>query len=160
VNIGERIYTLRKKAGLSQEQLAEILGTTRQAVSKWEAGKSLPDLEAVIKLGAHFQVSMDHLLLGKAEATTMQSAVESKPAGGYRYLWIVLTIVGLVLLILLPVFASSYCVLMKNLGPVYADPMEYLNEWPLAAVKWTALGAILSGLIGIVWVFRPQKCRK
>ena len=157
MNIGERIYTLRKKAGLSQEQLAEILDTTRQAVSKWEAGKSLPDLEAVIKLGAHFQVSMDHLLLGKAEAATTQSAVESRPAGGHRCLWIVLTIVGLVLLILLPVFASSYCVLMKNLGPVYADPMEYLNEWPLVAVKWLALGAFLGGTVGLIWVLRPRK---
>ena len=41
----ENIYTLRRKAGLSQEQLAERLEVTRQTVSKWETGRSVPDLE-------------------------------------------------------------------------------------------------------------------
>ena len=40
-----RLYELRKKAGLSQEGLADLLGVTRQAVQKWEAGSSRPDMD-------------------------------------------------------------------------------------------------------------------
>lgn len=53
---------LRRKNQLSQEQLAERLGVSRQAVAKWEAGQSWPDLENVIALGECFGVSLDSLL--------------------------------------------------------------------------------------------------
>ena len=59
--ISERIYTLRRKSGLSQEQLAEKIGVSRQAISKWENGSSVPDLENLIALSACFQISMDEL---------------------------------------------------------------------------------------------------
>ena len=63
--IGQRISELRKKNGLTQEQLAEELGTTRQAISKWESEKSSPDIDSVIRMGTLFDVSMDYLLLGE-----------------------------------------------------------------------------------------------
>ena len=43
--LSEKIYTLRRKNGLSQEQLAERIGVSRQAVSKWEGGLSVPELD-------------------------------------------------------------------------------------------------------------------
>ena len=48
MTIGTKIQTLRKQRGLSQEQLAETLGVSRQAVSKWEAEQSVPDIDKII----------------------------------------------------------------------------------------------------------------
>ena len=60
---GEKIAALRRKAGLSQEALAEELGISRQAVSRWETNESLPDTEKVIRLSRRFHVTTDYLLL-------------------------------------------------------------------------------------------------
>lgn len=64
----ERILSLRKKNGFSQEELAEKLGVTRQAVSKWESRQSTPDPENIIELSKIFGVSTDYLLIGKEES--------------------------------------------------------------------------------------------
>ena len=63
MDIGNRINQLRKLAGMTQEQLAEKLNVSRQTVSKWEAGTTLPDLESIIKIVKIFHVSLDDLLL-------------------------------------------------------------------------------------------------
>lgn len=62
MTIGERIAQLRRAAGLSQEQLAEALEVSRQAVSKWETGQALPDIDRIGRLCALFSVSADELL--------------------------------------------------------------------------------------------------
>lgn len=59
--LSENIYALRRKSGLSQEQLAERIGVSRQAVSKWESGASTPELEKLRLLCQCFQISMDAL---------------------------------------------------------------------------------------------------
>lgn len=61
---GERIYNLRKKSGLSQEEFADKLGVSRQAVSKWETGQSVPDSEKAAAIGSFFGVSLDWLING------------------------------------------------------------------------------------------------
>jgi transcriptional regulator with XRE-family HTH domain len=78
--IGETIYNLRRKQGLSQEQLAEIIGVSRQTVSKWEGNQSTPDLEKLMALAACFQVSMD-VLTGYGSGTTQPvEPVATEPA--------------------------------------------------------------------------------
>ena len=57
-----RLYELRKKAGLSQEGLADLLGVTRQAVSKWELDDALPDTDKLVPLARALGVSVDELL--------------------------------------------------------------------------------------------------
>lgn len=59
--LSEKIYTLRRRNGLSQEQLAEKLGVSRQAVSKWEGGLSTPELDKLMALSQCFGVSLDEL---------------------------------------------------------------------------------------------------
>ena len=61
----ERLFNLRRQAGLSQEELANLLGITRQAVQKWEAGTSRPDMDNLISLSEYFKVSLDYLVTGK-----------------------------------------------------------------------------------------------
>lgn len=64
MNISDRIQNLRKMKGLSQEQLADVLGVSRQAVSKWESEQSTPDMEKIITMSDYFEVTTDYLLKG------------------------------------------------------------------------------------------------
>ena len=58
----DKLITLRKKAGWSQEELAEQLGVTRQSVSKWEGAQSVPDIDKILQLSHLFGVTTDYLL--------------------------------------------------------------------------------------------------
>ena len=62
MTLGEKITDLRKKRGLSQEDLAITLGVSRQAVSKWELGDATPDTDKIIALADYFDVTTDWLL--------------------------------------------------------------------------------------------------
>ena len=62
MNLAEKILYCRKKAGLSQEALAEKLGVSRQAVSKWETGDAVPELSKLVLLAKAFDVTTDWLL--------------------------------------------------------------------------------------------------
>ena len=65
--LADKIIVLRKKNGWSQEQLAEELGISRQSVSKWESGMSIPDIDKILKLSELFGVSTDYLLREEIE---------------------------------------------------------------------------------------------
>ena len=62
MTLSEKIYYYRKKLGKSQEELAEALGVSRQAVSKWETGESEPELAKLRALAAAFSITVDALL--------------------------------------------------------------------------------------------------
>lgn len=62
MKLSEQIYAFRRRAKLSQEELAEQVGVSRQAVSKWERGEATPDVEKLVALARVFQVTVDELL--------------------------------------------------------------------------------------------------
>ena len=64
MNIADRIQGLRKTKGLSQEDLADKIGVSRQAVSKWESEQSIPDIDKIIIMSEFFEVSTDYILKG------------------------------------------------------------------------------------------------
>lgn len=87
--MGERLYELRRKRGLNQEQLADELGVSRQAVSKWERGESQPDVGNLIALSNLYGVSIDYLAKGdpddkpddaKMDAEACEEKNEAAPA--------------------------------------------------------------------------------
>jgi len=61
----ERIYQARKAKGFSQEDLAELIGVSRQAVSKWETGEAMPDMDKLIALCGALDLNIEYLALGK-----------------------------------------------------------------------------------------------
>lgn len=67
MTIGQKIIQLRNAADISQEQLAETLGVSRQSISKWEMDQALPQIDKVLQLAEIFSVSTDELLLDKIE---------------------------------------------------------------------------------------------
>ncbi|MCL2406879.1 MAG: helix-turn-helix domain-containing protein [Defluviitaleaceae bacterium] len=76
MNMGRRILQLRVNNGLSQESFAELLGVTRQSISKWELDLAVPDAEKIIKLSKLFGVTTDWLLLNKGSARTKLNAAK------------------------------------------------------------------------------------
>ena len=64
----DKLIELRKKSGMSQEELAEKLGVSRQSVSKWEGAQSTPDLNRILEISKIFDVSTDYLLKDEIEA--------------------------------------------------------------------------------------------
>lgn len=64
MNIGQRIYKIRQQKNITQEQLAKDLAISRQAVSKWESGKAIPDIENLMYISSLYDVSLDELIKG------------------------------------------------------------------------------------------------
>ena len=77
MTIGQKIVNLRTAADISQEQLAETLGVSRQSVSKWEMDQALPQIDKVLQLAELFGVTTDALLQDKI-------ALDRAPAGAPR----------------------------------------------------------------------------
>ena len=80
--LAEKIMEMRKKNGWSQEELAYQLGVSRQSVSKWESGASIPDLERILKLSEIFGVSTDYLL--KEERNWEKTKVRKPLPSGWK----------------------------------------------------------------------------
>ena len=78
MSLGDKIAELRRQRGWSQENLAERLGVTRQSVSKWESGASVPDLDKIIGLSELFGVTTDYLI--KCEGAAEAAPSEAEPA--------------------------------------------------------------------------------
>ena len=75
MTLGEKIVKQRKELNYTQEQLADILGVSRQSISKWESDIAYPETDKLIELGRLFNCSMDYLL--KEEVTEKSSVQES-----------------------------------------------------------------------------------
>lgn len=77
MSLGDKLAKLRKENNYTQDQLAEILGVSRQSVSKWESDVAYPETDKLIKLGELYNCSMDYLL---KEDVVQEHAVEAAPA--------------------------------------------------------------------------------
>ena len=77
MTLGEKLSKLRKEYNYTQEQLADILGVSRQSISKWESDMAYPETEKLIALGKLFGCSMDYLLKDEITDKTGTSVSES-----------------------------------------------------------------------------------
>ena len=62
MNLGTNLYNARKKSGLSQEEVAEKLGVSRQTISKWETDETLPDIRQAKRLAGLYRLTLDDLI--------------------------------------------------------------------------------------------------
>ena len=84
MQLSEKIYYCRKKAGLSQDALAEAVGVSRQAISKWELGAAVPETSKLVPLAAALGVSVDWLLSEEGPEEEADSSQEYDP-GCFTY---------------------------------------------------------------------------
>ncbi len=80
MTFADKLIALRKKAGWSQEELAEQLNVTRQSVSKWEGAQSVPELDKMLRLSELFGVSTDYLLKDEIEEPEHIKAANDTPS--------------------------------------------------------------------------------
>ena len=135
----ENIYILRRKAGLSQEQLAERLEVTRQTVSKWETGRSVPDLEKLEAMARVFGVTLNELT-GTEEPAPRQPAVRTGHMG------MALCVAGAGCLILLGVLSLA--------APQTA---EQINASSTVTINGSGLLMCLSAAVMAVGAWLPLK---
>lgn len=77
--LGERIAQARKSSGYTQEEFAQMLNVTAQAVSKWENGNSCPDIQLLPKISEILKISIDELLTGSKKAFEPQPEIKKNP---------------------------------------------------------------------------------
>ena len=100
MKLSEKLYWLRKRSGLSQEQLAERLDVSRQAVSKWESGVSVPESEKLVVISSYFNVSVDYLLKDEIDYPDTNEPTSSQKKNEIaRYVGLGLCILGFLCLI-------------------------------------------------------------
>ena len=77
MNLGTNLYNARKKSGLSQEEVAEKLGVSRQTISKWETDETLPDIRQAKRLAGLYRLTLDDLIAFDAEVEEIQRTIDS-----------------------------------------------------------------------------------
>ena len=115
----EKLYTLRKQKGLSQEQLAEELNVSRQAISKWESGRAFPETEKLLAVSDYFGVSLDELMKEEANPVRKDPQEKPKPAGNERKkqtLGLIVCIGGVVCLLLWGVLSLVFPAASEQIG--------------------------------------------
>ena len=149
MTLNEKIYNLRKNAGYSQEALAEKTGVSRQSVSKWETGESVPEIDKIVALSKIFSVTTDYLLNDdyeeeiKTEENTVsveikqtedvKEAVRSKIP---KYAWlsgVILSVIGVSILlrVLIPVLGFSVFMVITKAEVVEAQTVvsgDYIGD--------------------------------
>lgn len=127
--LADKITALRKKAGWSQEELAEQLGVTRQSVSKWEGAQSVPDMDKVVQMSRLFDVTTDFLLkdeLSEEEDYTRENKAKSPVVGAVSGIyWLLVTAVYL----------------FYTFGPMGNGQPKY--SWFIWAVAGVLFGAVM-----------------
>lgn len=157
MRIGKKIEALRKENHMSQQQLAETIHISRQAISKWENGAVVPDTDNVVLLSKYFQVPIEYLLFDeydspeqviKKESVTNQtreSGVSSEKMNLTKKLYFFGIALGCVLILmsLVGCYVEKYYAMQSKSG-YFVNAFQYLNtSIPLFLI-------LVSGLILMV----------
>ncbi|MBR6484718.1 MAG: helix-turn-helix transcriptional regulator [Clostridiales bacterium] len=123
MTISDRIQALRKAKGMSQEQLADAVGVSRQAVSKWESEQTIPDIDKVVAMSELFDVTTDYILRGiepveiqdhKTMADVIDQKVLKKENGGKARTILKYVLIGLGVLLSIDVISFVIYVLING----------------------------------------------
>lgn len=138
--IAEKIKNARIQKGYTQEQVAEELLVSRQTVSNWENGKSLPDIISIIRMSDLYELSLDELIKGdKALLKKMDKDVRAVKAEKQimKFAWISI-VIGTILIILGEIFEGNPLI-------------DFMN----GALPWVLLGLML--LLAILYLNKEEK---
>lgn len=173
MNIADRIQNLRKSRGISQEELADKIGVSRQAVSKWESEQSSPDIEKIILLSDYFDVTTDYLLKGIEPITDL--AEEKDDARIFAVIGTALNFIGLVVAIMIwkeeqtPLSVAAGLIIMA-VGCILFVIGQFVGEnqkkasitfwsisiWFLSLIPISCIFNSIQGIIaGHWWTFTP-----
>ena len=150
--LGEKLRKLRIARQLSQEQLAEKLQVSRQAISKWELGESMPDTENLILLSKFYGVSIDYLLLNELN---ISSELETKRSRSFPIFIFGMggLVIGLILSIVL--WCTYQSILMASIGLIIQ-----IISVTVVLIKQSELSSQLQRLFLMIsaWMIFPFIC--
>lgn len=157
MTFSEKLIRLRKREGLSQEGLAEILGVSRQAVSRWEQGTTLPDGGKLLPCARHFSVTVDWLLDEEQDWEAQRGESVSKgmnihQQGIIRTVSGVVLSTGMVVLLTILIEGMSLNIRVSEDGRNYTGIAAFVRYYH---VEWlVAVGAalVLLGAAGLIWL--------
>lgn len=173
MNIADRIQTLRKSKGISQEELADKIGVSRQAVSKWESEQSAPDIEKIILLSDYFEVTTDYLL--KGIETVADKTADTVDARIFSVVGTALNFIGLVAAIMVWVeeqrpIAVAVGLIIMAIGCVIFAVGQFIGEnrkkaaflfviinvWLVSLMPISCIFNCIQGVLGgYWWTFTP-----
>ena len=173
MNIADRIQHLRKSKGISQEELADKVGVSRQAVSKWESEQSTPDIEKVILLSDYFEVTTDYLLKGIEPVS--ENIPRKSDARIFSLVASVINFIGLVVAIMIWIerqISSSVAaglilmavgIMIFVMGQFLGENKEQssrwfwiVNVWILVLIPISCIFNIFQGILfRYSWMFSP-----
>jgi transcriptional regulator with XRE-family HTH domain len=137
--IADRIQSLRKSKGISQEELADKIGVSRQTVSKWESEQSVPDVDKVILLSDYFEVTTDYILKG----IETQKQMNERPLDATIFV----------------AFATA----MNLFGLVLASALWYEKQVPMALVSgliFMAFGSVSYSVGSSLSTLNKEKAKR
>ena len=152
-NIAKAVLKIRQDNKLSQEQFAEMVGVTRQAVSRWEMGVSVPNINTLILISEKFDIPVDEML--KSGDVVEKIDNNKTPFKKDRNYSIVFLIIGILGLISIPFWAEWKQ--KKNMELFNEHSYDYIFEYPLSIILILALMFI--GL-GIYFISKKKKGRR
>ena len=157
----KKLRNLRKQNNMSQEDLAHKLDISRQSVSKWESGLSMPDLDNVIKLSEMFNVSLDYLLKDtKSDSDFHYYTVDTKEKKAmssintYAMIFITIAIAMVITLLIIPIF-EPHNYYNGNTGRSYDGFIAYFLVY--LEYRIVFISAILMLVIAIFTLLIPDK---
>ena len=112
MEIGKKIMDLRKKNGLSQEELAEKVGVARQTISKWELGETSPDLKQAKELSNIFNVSLDELVDNDIKNILVEKTSNTEKLAGLTLKLIKFIVI---FIIVVPILLITLKIISKNI---------------------------------------------
>ena len=126
MNIGEKLYELRKGKNLSQEEVADKLNVTRQTISKWETNQSTPDFDKIKPLCELYEITADELLTGekkeKKEQPLNKQEIKLQRANGiaagvlFYFIALVWIMIAIPVLFMNPILAAAIFILLCGLA--------------------------------------------
>ena len=151
--LSERIYKFRRKNGLSQEQLAERIGVSRQAISKWESGTSTPELEKLLALSECFNITLDELV--KDEAANQEASEASPKSAENKVSKVMEMKVGIGLCLI-----GAVCLILSGvmmiISPSATDQLNAASTITLNGSGVLFVICVLSMVVGLVLILRKK----
>ena len=124
MNFDEKIIKIRKDNNLTQEEMAEKLNVSRQAISNWENKRNLPDIEMLIIISKIFSISLDELILGGEEMNDIEKKlINDGSESRIVKMNLISTIIGTFLLLI-----GLLCIVIKAITIEYIDESGILHE--------------------------------
>ena len=150
MELGEKLQELRKQKGLTQEELAEILYVSRTAVSKWESGRGIPNIESLKAISKYFSVSIDELLSGEEILAAADEDMKQREKHLCDIVFGLLDC-SMIMFLFLPFFGEKGGEIIKEVSLL---SLSGISEYIKSAYFIIVFGIIFTGIL----IFALQNC--